>query len=284
MSMTEKSILGLGPSGFHRVAYTQWGDEPAGGVCICVHGLTRNGRDYDLFADVLQRDRRVICPDVVGRGRSDWLADPAQYDFPQYANDMAVLIARTGSVSVDWVGTSMGGIIGMALAAQANSPIARLVLVDVGPFIPKASIERIAGYIGNDERFPDVAAAESYFRTVAAPFGPLTDAHWRHIAEHGTRDDGAGALRLHYDPKIAVRFRDGAAVDVDLWSLWDAIRCPVLVVRGAHSDLLLKETADVMTRRGPKATVIEVADTGHAPMLMDGPTIAAVRDWLLSAG
>lgn len=282
MSMTEQSFLGLGPSGFHRIAYTEWGDKAAQRVCICVHGLTRNSRDYDMFAAVLQRDFRVVCPDVAGRGQSDWLADPAQYDFPQYVNDMAGLIARVGSPAVDWVGTSMGGIIGMAVAAQKNSPIAKLVLVDVGPFIPKASLDRIGGNVGNDNRFPDLAAAEAYFRTVSAPFGPLTDAHWRHIAEHGTRPDGEGALRLHYDPKIASRFGDGAAADVDLWYLWDAIGCPVLVVRGADSDLLLRETADEMTRRGPKAAVIEVAETGHAPMLMDGPTIEAVRAWLLS--
>lgn len=282
MAMKEKSFLGLGPAGFHRVAYTEWGEESADRVCICVHGLTRNSRDYDLFAGTLQRDCRVVCPDVVGRGESDWLDDPAQYDFPQYVNDMAGLIARVDRPAVDWVGTSMGGIIGMAAAAQKNSPIARLVLVDIGPFIPKASLERIGGNVGNDNRFADVAAAEAYFRTVSAPFGPLSDAHWRHIAEHGTRPDGAGALRLHYDPRIAARFGEGAATDVDLWHLWDAIRCPVLVVRGAESDLLLKETADEMTRRGPKATVIEVADTGHAPMLMDDPTIEAVRSWLIN--
>lgn len=283
MAMTEKSFLGVSNGGFHRVAYTQWGDAHSKRVCVCVHGLTRNGRDYDAFATEVQRQYRVVCPDIVGRGASDRLADPMGYDFPQYVNDMTALIARLGADQVDWVGTSMGGIIGMLMAALPNSPIRKLVLVDVGPYIPKEALQRLAGYVGMDPRFPDRATAEAYFRAVAASFGPLTDAQWAHLVEYGTEPDGEGAFKLRYDPAIAAKLREGAekGEDVDGWPLYDAIRCPVLLLRGESSDLLLRETADEMARRGPKATVVEVADTGHAPMLMDAPTIETVRAWLV---
>lgn len=282
MAMRTRSFLGLGPAGFHKVAYTQWGDPHSKRVCVCVHGLTRNSRDFDVLAADLQRQYRVVCPDVVGRGDSDWLNDAAHYDFPQYLSDMTALIARLGVDGVDWVGTSMGGIIGMAMAAQPKSPLRKLVLVDVGPFIPAASLDRIGEYLGRDDRFTDLDEAERYLRTVSAPFGPLTDENWRHLAEHGTRVDGEGKLRLHYDPRIGDAFRANVDGDVDLWALWDAIRCPVLVLRGVHSDLLLPETVAEMKKRGPGAEVVEIADTGHAPMMMDDETIETVHRWLIS--
>lgn len=282
MPMSHRSVLGFGAGGFHNLAYTQWGDAHSKRVCVCVHGLTRNSRDYDMLAERLQRQYRVVCPDVVGRGDSDWLDEASHYDFPQYLNDMTTVLARVGAAKVDWVGTSMGGIIGMGLAAQPRTPIAKLVLVDVGPFIPQSALDRIAEFVGTDQRFPDKAAAERYIRTVSAPFGPLSDDQWRHLADHSTRDDDQGGVRLHYDPKIGTAFRDAVSGDVDMWPLWDMISCPVLVVRGVQSDLLLPETVQEMANRGPKADVIEVADTGHAPMLMDSLTIEAVQKWLVS--
>jgi pimeloyl-ACP methyl ester carboxylesterase len=246
--------------------------------------LTRNNRDFDVLARVLARHYRVICPDVVGRGASDRLADAAQYGYPQYCADMAALIAHLGVPAIDWLGTSMGGLIGMLLAARAKAPIRRLVLNDVGPFIPGAALARLGTYVGKDPRFADEGEAEAYFRRVMAPFGALTDAQWRHVVAHGIEPDGEGRWRLRYDPAIGEPFRLGVFQDVDLWSLWDMIRCPTFVMRGAESDLLLSETVEEMMRRGPRASVREIAGVGHAPALMDETQIAVVTDWLLSEG
>lgn len=284
MTMKESSFLGLGPAGFHRVAYVEWAsvepDRAERPPLLCVHGLTRNGRDFDHIARALAGDYRVVCPDVVGRGKSEWLRDGSLYGYPQYLGDMAALIARVSDGTVDWIGTSMGGLIGMMLAAQKGSPIRRLVINDVGPFIPKAALERLASYVGGNPSFAGMEDLEAYLRKVAAPFGPLTDAEWRHLATHSARMLPDGSLTLAYDPVIGKAFHDQPLQDVDLWAVWDRVRCPVLVLRGAVSDLLLAETADEMTRRGPRATVVEIPGCGHAPALMDPAQIAVIRDWL----
>jgi len=269
----------LGPHGFHHVHYTEWGAADNPEVVVCVHGLTRNGRDFDALAHVLAADYRVLCPDVVGRGRSDWLTHPQDYGYALYLSDMAALIARSGAARVHWVGTSMGGLIGMMLAAQPNSPIERLVMNDVGPLVPKASLERLAGYVDRVGPFESAQALESHLRTVLAPFGPLTDAQWRHLAVHSTRENSDGSVSLAYDPAIANAF-SGAAQDVVLWPLWDAVRCPTLVLRGADSDLLRADTAAEMTQRGPRARLCEFAGIGHAPALMDFAQIERIVHFL----
>jgi pimeloyl-ACP methyl ester carboxylesterase len=250
---------------------------------LCVHGLTRTGRDFDVLAAALADEARVVCPDVVGRGASDWLADSAAYAYPQYLADMTALVARLDTDTVDWIGTSMGGMIGMFMAAQPNTPVRRLIVNDVGPLIPKAALQRIADYVGADRSFTDVGEVEAYLRDVHAPFGALSDDQWRHLAEHSVRPRDDGRLALHYDPGIADAFRQGPVEDiddVDLWPVWDRIACPVLVLRGAESDLLLRETAAEMATRGPKADVVEIAGCGHAPALMDESQIKIIRDWL----
>lgn len=277
--MKTGSFLGLDARGFHRVAYVEWGEPSAPRTVLCVHGLTRNGRDFDRLASVLAQRWRIVCPDIVGRGRSDWLADPAGYGYPQYLADMNALIARLDVAGVDWIGTSMGGLIGMMLAALPNSPIRRLVLNDVGPFIPQAALERIALYVGLNPKFDSVGDLETYLRKVHEPFGPLTDSDWRHLALQGYRRLDDGQFGLAYDPGIAQAFK-GKIADVDLWPVWDAITCPVLVLRGAWSDLLLAETAAEMSRRGPQAKVVEIAEAGHAPGLMSTDQINLLRDWL----
>lgn len=282
MPMSERRFRGLSPAGFHQVAYTQWGREIAGRTVVCVHGLTRNGRDFDALALDLAAERRVACPDVVGRGKSDWLPNAQLYGYPQYCADMAALIARLDVDSVDWVGTSMGGLIGMMLACQPNSPIRRLVLNDIGPFVARAGLERIADYVGKDPVFDDLAGLESYLRYLMQGFGTLGDDAWRHMAEHGARQLPDGRYGLAYDPGIASAFTGQPLDNVDLWALWDRIRCPVLVLRGANSDLLLPETVQDMAVRGPKARVVEIADTGHAPSLMVPDQIAIIRDFLLA--
>jgi len=281
--MVTMSFRGLGLHGFHRVAYHEWGSAESGRAVVCVHGLTRTGRDFDALAGALADRFRVACPDMPGRGLSEWLPHPLDYGYPVYLADAAALIARLGVEQVDWVGTSMGGLIGMMLAAQPGTPIRRLVLNDVGPFIPKPAVERIAGYVGTDPRFSDLAAVEAYLREVHAPFGALSDAQWRHLAEHSVRRLPDGTWALHYDPGIGAAFRGVPLQAVELWPVWDAVRCPVLVLRGEHSDLLTREIAAEMAARGPKATVVEVAGAGHAPALMDSGQIETIRSWL-SAG
>jgi pimeloyl-ACP methyl ester carboxylesterase len=281
MTMTHQSHLCLGPKGYHRMAFVSWSEVGGDGVpTICVHGLTRNSRDFDPLAAHLAKKGPVLAPDVVGRGASDWLRDPAFYAVPYYAADIASLIARLDVKEVNYVGTSMGGLIGMVLAGQPGSPIRRLVLNDIGPFVPKASLERIGGYVGNQQRFASLGALEAYLRTVHAPFGPLTDAQWAHMAQYGSRKLEDGARVLSYDPGIAVPMRQGPINDVVLWPLYDQIACPTLVMRGATSDLLLPETAQEMAARGPKAEIYEVAGCGHAPALMAEDQIARVAAFL----
>jgi len=269
-----------GPDQSYGISFTDWGARDAGRTVVCVHGLTRNGRDFDHLAAVLSERARVICPDVVGRGLSDPLADPEHYALPTYIAHMMQLIAQLGLTEVDWVGTSMGGLIGMGVAAGEASPIRKLVLNDIGPFIPKAALERINVYLGLDRRFASLDALEAHLREIHAGFGPLTDAEWRHLAEHSAARREDGSFGLSYDQRLGQPLKREPIEDVNLWPVWDQIRCPVLVLRGTASDLLLPETAAEMAQRGPGATLVEVDGTGHAPALMAKDQIAIVRDWL----
>lgn len=282
--MNRMQLLGLSANGFHSLSYLEWGARESSHVVVCVHGLTRNARDFDVLAQALTNRCRIVCPDVVGRGQSAWLSDPAGYGFPQYLADANALLARitahapVGTV-IDWVGTSMGGLIGMFLAAQPGCPLRRLVLNDVGPVIPKEALARIGTYVGKSPTFASVDEAERYIRSISATFGPLTDAQWRHLTEHSVRRDADGSWRMIYDPAIAQGFA-GALVDIDLWSVWDRIGIPTLVLRGNDSDLLSRETAQAMTRRGPRAGLVEFENVGHAPMLMADDQVGAVVDFL----
>ena len=270
------------PKGLHRISYLEWGDPKNERVLICAHGLTRCARDFDTLAAAFSGHYRVVCPDVAGRGDSEWLTDPMLYQLPQYVSDMVTLIARIDVESVHWVGTSMGGLIGMALAAQPGTPVQKLVINDAGPVVTKISLERIATYVGMAPVFPDIAIAEKYIRAVSAAFGPHTDPEWRFLTEVVVRGNSDGSLRMHYDPKVSEPVRAlMPEKDLELWPLWDAIRCPTLVLHGTQSDLLTRETCDKMTQRGPKAKVVEIAGVGHAPTLMHDDQIRIVRDFLL---
>jgi len=279
--MREHSFLSLSPHGFHRVVYSDFGDSRNERVLICVHGLTRNGRDFDTLAEHLCDHYRVICPDVPGRGRSDWLPVKEDYGYPLYCTAMAALISHLNVETVHWVGTSMGGLIGMLLAAQPGTPIKRLVMNDVGPLIPKAALERIASYVGEAPRFASMQALEAYIREIYSPFGPLSDAQWQSLVESSARSTGDGNYGLNYDPAISTPLKTMPLEDLDLWPMWDQVSCPVLLIRGETSDVLLGETAEEMQRRGPKAELIELKGIGHAPTLMSESQIATVRDWLL---
>lgn len=284
-----RSFLSLTAAGFHKVVYREWrpqggGADPEssrGRTVVCVHGLTRNGRDFDALAAALaEAGYRVICPDVVGRGDSDRLRDPRGYGYPQYLADMAMLIARLDVEQVDWVGTSMGALIGMMLAAQPKTPLRTLVLNDAGALIPKAALERIAAYVGAEPVFGSFAEAEAFARTTYAGFGKLTDAQWRKLTEVTVVETGGGTYGLNYDPHIADAFKQAELEDVVLWPVWDAVSCPSLILRGADSDLLLPDTAREMTERGPKAELATIPDCAHAPALMDDAQIAVIRNWL----
>jgi pimeloyl-ACP methyl ester carboxylesterase len=285
--MRSDHVLGLSAKGFHRIHYTEWGEAANPRIVICVHGLTRTGRDFDDLGQDLQQHFRVVCPDIVGRGRSDWLPAAEDYGYPQYMADMNALIARvtaaTPNTLLSWVGTSMGGIIGMLLASKSRSPIAKLVVNDVGTRIPKTALERLGVYVGRTPHFDTLDALENHMRAVSASFGRLSDAQWRHLTVHAAKQLDDGSWTTAYDPAIGVPFRQRPLTDVDLSAYWDAVRCPTLLLRGAQSDMLLDDDALAMTRRGPCARLVEFQGIGHAPMLMSEDQIRVVREFLLAA-
>lgn len=276
------SVLSVSRAGFHRVAYVEWGDPNAERVALCVHGLSRQGRDFDRLAACLAaRGWRVVCPDLPGRGQSDWLRNPDDYNLPQYMMDMTVLIAHLRVTEVYWVGTSLGGLTGMVLAGQKSSPVRKLVINDIGPFIPWQGLHRLALAVRNAPRtFVSMDAAVAFYRVHLAPFGNLSEAEWRHLARYNLKEQPDGSLRKLSDPEITAAFRPGWIFNLSLWSYWDAITCPTLVLRGAESDLLLPPTAREMGRRGPKAEVAEIPGCGHAPALMSAAQIEIVTAWL----
>jgi len=279
--MIERSLSCLGPSGFHRLVYSEWPGPKGAPTLVCVHGLTRNGKDFDVIAEALSAHYRVICPDMPGRGRSDNLAAPAEYGYPLYVADAAALIARLDVERLDWLGTSMGGLMGMMLASRPAQPIRRLVVNDIGAILAKAGLERIGSYVGLDPVFPSLEAMENAVRRTYASFGAMTDAQMRRMTEASARRRPDGSYGFAYDPRIGDAFKAAPPQDVDLWPVWDAIKCPTLLLRGALSDLLPAEVAQEMTRRGPKAKLVEFAGVGHAPALLSEDQIGAVRDFLL---
>jgi pimeloyl-ACP methyl ester carboxylesterase len=276
--MRQGAVRWLSPIGFFTMRWWEWG--PADGApVVCVHGLTRSGRDFDALAQALgAAGRRVICPDLPGRGASDWLPASALYQPPTYVTALSYLMARLDG-PVDWVGTSLGGICGMAIAATRGSPIRRLVLNDVGAQIPQEAMARIGEYMAMpSETFADVAALEAHLRRVHAPFGALTDAQWRHLAETSARPVDGG-VALHYDPAIAEPICEQEPEAVDMRGLWGMVRQPVLLLRGAESDVLERDTALAMAQ-ADHVRLAEIPGAGHAPALMDPAQITLVADFL----
>jgi pimeloyl-ACP methyl ester carboxylesterase len=285
-------------AGAHRMAYWLWGDADARRTVVCVHGLSRQGRDFDTLARALiersTEPLRVACPDVVGRGRSDWLTDPMGYGFPTYVGDMLQMLqqlhAQAPMQALDWVGTSMGGVIGMSLCGTPKlplpAPVRRLVLNDVGPVIQWAALQRIGTYLGQTGRFESVQAAADAMLQISAGFGPHTPDQWLALSQAMVRPLSGGGFTLHYDPAIAVPFRSlseplALAGQAALWQLYDRIRARTLLLRGVESDLLKSETAQEMTRRGPAAQLVEFAGVGHAPTLIADDQVEAVASFLL---
>jgi pimeloyl-ACP methyl ester carboxylesterase len=288
-SPRQRFVHCLSPAGMHRMAYREWGDADNRRVLVCVHGLTRVGNDFDRLARALCRDYRVACPDVVGRGASDWLRDPRFYGVPQYVADMVTLLARLDGETVDWVGTSMGGLIGIMLAGQPGAAIRRMVINDVGPTLDASAVARINEYLGKAVRFASVDEAIDYVARVSEPFGLKTRDEWREITLPVIRrvdDEHGPGWVLHYDPRIREPFKAvtpevAAAGEAATWALYENIAAQVLLTRGAESDLLSAATARRMATTGPRARLVEFARVGHAPMFMHDDQIAVVRDFLL---
>ena len=277
----------LAPEGLHRMAYWEWGNAANPKVLVCVHGLSRQGRDFDTFARAMCDEYRVVCPDVVGRGQSDWLKNASSYAIPLYVADMVTLLARLDAETVHWVGTSMGGLIGLGLSALPESPVSRLVLNDVGPAIEYAALTRIGTYLGMPAHWKSLDDAADALRSISLGFGPHTREEWTALTRPQLVADGDG-FKPHYDPAIAVPFRAvtpelAAAGETMLWHSYEALKCPTLVLRGAESDLLSRATAAAMAQRGPRARVHEFAGVGHAPTLVHPAQIAVVRDFLMPA-
>jgi pimeloyl-ACP methyl ester carboxylesterase len=287
-----------GAAGAHRMAYWQWGAADAGHVVVCAHGLSRQGRDFDVLAQALvaraPEPLRVVCPDVVGRGQSDWLTDPAGYQLPNYVGDMLQMIGHLHAQSpvhaLDWVGTSMGGLIGIGIAGTPNLPlpaaVRRLVLNDVGPVIQWQALQRIGTYLGKTGRFDTVRQAADAMWTISQGFGPHTPAQWLALSQAMVKALPEGGLTLHYDPAIAVPFRSlteqaAAQGQAALWQAYDHITARTLITRGAQSDLLTRETALEMTRRGPRAQLVEFEGVGHAPTFVSDNQVEAVASFLL---
>lgn len=268
----------MSPHGFHRVVYYEWGAPDNANVVVCVHGIGRNGRDFDVLGEALASTHRVLAIDMPGRGASEWLRDPMDYVTTTYLGTLTALIAASGAEQVAWVGTSMGGLLGIIAAAQPETPVARLVVNDAGPVLGAAALARIGEYFGACPSFATYGELETYIRAISAPFGPLTDAQWEHITRTNARQSASG-WTVGYDPGIALPFRAQSA-PVDLWPLWDAIACPTLVLRGAQSDLLSSDTAQAMSRRGPRPRVVEFAGVGHAPMLLSRDQVDVVVGFL----
>ncbi|MBJ7310662.1 alpha/beta fold hydrolase [Rugamonas sp. CCM 8940] len=286
-----KSVQCLSMAGLHQMAYKEWGDADNPKVLVCVHGVTRVADDFDSMARALAADYRVVCPDVVGRGRSGRLRNPQLYRIPQYVSDMVTLLARVLAngerQTVDWFGTSMGGLIGLGMAALADSPVGKLILNDIGPVLDPTALQRIGDYIGQDLRFHTFDEAAKFIRDVSLPFGPHSEAEWHKLAADVLRQDKDGMWVRHYDMGLAQPFRSATpesaqADEAALWSAYDAIVCPTLLVRGADSDLLSRETALGMTQRGPRAELVEIAGVGHAPTFIHDEQIAIVRKFLLN--
>jgi pimeloyl-ACP methyl ester carboxylesterase len=285
-------------SGGHRMAYWQWGAADASQTIVCVHGLSRQGRDFDVLAQALvtrsARPLRVVCPDVVGRGRSDWLKDPMGYQIPSYVGDMLAMLAQLHGqaplATLDWVGTSMGGLIGMGVAGTPGLPLAvpvrRLLLNDVGPAIGWQALQRIGTYLGQTGRFDSVQQAADAMWAISASFGPHTPEQWLALSQAMVKPLSEGGLTLHYDPAIAVPFRtlteeSAAQASAALWQLYEGIRAEVLLTRGAQSDLLSQETALAMAQRGPKARVVEFEGVGHAPTFVLDDQVEVAASFLL---
>jgi len=264
--------------GNRRLGYLSWGNPQSSETVICAHGLTRNAHDFDALSSTLCDKARIISIDVAGRGRSDWLENPAEYSYPTYCSDAKLLCQALDIESIHWIGTSMGGLIGMFLAAENSGLIKSLVMNDVGPYIPLEALDRIKTYVGSDRTFVNIETAVDYFKATLSGFGQLTDPQWINLSVHSLVQEN-GTYRLNYDPRIANNFST-VSNDVSLWDFWKGVNCPTLVIRGSDSDLLTKETWQRMQTGKPLVELMSFSNVGHAPALLDHEQIDAVERFI----
>lgn len=295
--MQSNYFLGLSEEGFHKVAYLEWGSKGVLPPILCVHGLTRNAKDFDALAAYLQSNRHLFIPDIVGRGDSDWLKNPLHYTYEQYLADLNTLIARMRCSTLDWIGTSMGGLLGLIMASLDQSPVRKLVLNDVGPQIPIKALARLSKYAGFNPEFNSIQEAVTYFKKIYADFGTLSEAQWETITINSIKQAGDSKWIIKLDPGIKAipskskiawqqlllhpyKAFQGTVFDIDLWHLWRKVKCPVLVIRGEHSDILPTSVVEKMQETHPQTTVMTIADVGHAPTLLDDKTHQEIRAFL----
>ena len=282
-----ESVQCMSPDGLHTMAYKEWGEADNPNVLVCVHGLTRVSDDFDALARIASREFRVICPDVVGRGRSGWLRNSKNYQVPQYVSDMVTLFARLKAEQIYFLGTSMGGMIGMGLASLKDNPIQKLILNDIGPNLNVTALTRISQYVSQPMRFTSFDEASHYIRSISQTFGEHTEDEWHKICNDVLRRDTDGMWIRHYDLNLGMAMQAinpelANAMQVMMWAAYDAITCPTLLLRGAESDLLLQDTAIQMTRRGPMASLVEFEKVGHAPTLVHDDQISPIIDFLMN--
>jgi len=287
MNFTDKHIVSSSSSGQHKVAYLDWGN-PKDKPIICVHGLTGNARDFDYLAhDLVTRGYRVISITLPGRGASDFLSNPLDYNYSQYITDIFEVLKVEGfdkPACVDWIGISLGGLLGIQIAGMDDTPIKRLIINDVGPVVPKAALEFIHKVIKEPYYFDSVGALEQRMRaTRGLTWGPVTDGQWRHMAVHNHRVLSDGRVTYAYDPKIAVVFEDAPIGDVDLWQMWENISCPVLLIHGKKSMLHTKKIIKMMRKTGVEFDLVTLKKCGHAPSLMAPSQIEMIEEWLEEA-
>ncbi len=267
------------------MVYKEWGKDSNPDVLVCVHGLTRASDDFDVLAEALCGRYRIICPDVVGRGRSAWLKDAHFYTLPVYISDMLRLFKQARIQRAAWLGTSMGGLIGMAIAAAYAGLVRKLILNDIGPALNPAALSRIGDYVGQQPEFDTFEEAMHYIKQISVSFGPHDDKQWTRFAANVLCQNSKGKWTRKHDPGIALPFRSQMEsgrrqAEQVLWATYDAVSCPTLLIRGKESDLLTSATAQEMTRRGPKAQLVELEGVGHAPMFMHAEQIDLIEKFL----
>lgn len=293
--------LGLSEEGFHHIAYTEWGQaNPTLTPILCLHGMTRNGRDFDTLAGYLSYlGRHVFCPDIVGRGESSWLKNPLHYSFEQYMADMNTMIGRIGAKQIDWIGTSLGGLIGMFLAAMPNTPIRRLVLNDVGAQIPSQGIMRLAQYAGKDPNFSSLEEAKKYYKKQMGDIGELSEADWQRVTESSVRQNASGRFISKTDRGITMshaksqvawqaimhplKALEGSLFDMDWWRIWRKVTCPVLIIHGEKSDILTPSIIQKMRVIHPATELITIPHVGHAPALVNPEQHEMIYKWLAAS-
>ncbi|KTC84763.1 alpha/beta fold hydrolase [Legionella drozanskii] len=276
--MKKHQVMGIDSQAFHNMVYYEWGDSNNPKVLLCVHGLFRNARDFDDLAKVLSSHYRVICPDMVGRGLSDKISNPKDYSTLTYLSDITILLAQLGVTEIDYIGTSMGGVIGIMIAAMKNSPIKKLILNDIGPFVDTKALQQIITYgkKGSEKYFGTLGEVEAYLKETYSSFAQLSPEQWQHLAVCGVWQNSNKQYQLAYDPKIIEN-----VIAAPQWALWSKVQCPILLLHASLSNVLSDDTVIKMQQLQPALKTVNIPDIGHPVSLMKIDEIKLVKQWLL---